>query len=1046
MSSGTASAAPAGNRWAIMLSSRAVKELRKLERDQNALEIIHKKIKELSLGQFTQDNYRSVLGSTQHIPLFRARAPNDLRIIYQIDLAPDPAGTFDHQVIKVFRIAPRAHIDYNFWAKVSVRLRRQISAYKDRCSYRLPPSGVQKYRPAMFPHMEYGLGISNQDSGFLLHDLTAEEREDLQDITMERFAPLNKSLYNSVAADLDMAFPMVLDEHERQIVNHNGPSIVIGRSGTGKTTALIYKMRAIDQANVVQGSLRAARQMFVTRSRVLAQHVESTYQGLVEFTNIALKSEDELKEMAKQSREDPDRALVEFDTEIDLRHDLPERFSELQDSHFPLFISFDKLCSLLEADIRHILPDQIGSLTARTFIGYDEFLHRYWPSFRGLASSVEPHLVYSEIIGVIKGSQAAFESKEGFLTRSEYVDVLSRRQFPLLAQVRDKVYSIFEIYNRNKMSRREIDAADRTRLILRHIHQTIGESRVDYLYVDEVQDNLMIDIHLLRSLSKSAENIYWSGDSAQTVVAGSAFRINDLKAFTYRDLATPSTASGPRKPPAQFTTFQLNVNFRSLSGIVSFAGYIVQSIHHLFPESIDPMEPEKAKHYGDPPILFTDIRNEEGYFEKFLLGSSASNRVVFGAQQAILVRDADAAEKLDARLQGLCNVLPVMDSKGLEFDDVLIYNFFSSSAAPLSAWEHLAGGTRGNQAPPPVLCAELKLLYVAMTRARRRCWIWDSGELITKLKTQWLVHGLIQVEPSSQMIGRIATVSSNAQWVAKGREYFSHRLYKLAAACFRQANQPNQAKLSTAYHLMTRAKLKRLRGDSPAVRIDLIAAASELEDCANIPGIGNTSNIYYHAATCYEGAHELVRASAAFVRAGRPTYAAQILFDARNFTHGARILVENREDIERQTFDSLRELARSHFLQHNEYRQLGPLFDSVDEKVKYARNSGFKTQLKHILGEHQRYDELAEEHLNDHELDRGVECYVKAYQHHRTSHSIQLAVDLSLKHIKSVVLLEGTYRKIPYELAKSLASTIQPYASLADPESCIATFFTDVSC
>ncbi|KAG9121518.1 hypothetical protein FRC07_002483 [Ceratobasidium sp. 392] len=564
--------------------------------------------------------------------------------------------------------------------------------------------------------------------------------------------------------------------------------------------------------------------------------------------------------MAKQSREDPDRALVEFDSEVDLRNDLPERFSDIQDSHFPLFISLDKLfklCSLLEADIRHILPDQIGSLTSRILIGFDDFVNRYWPSFRGLAQSLEPNLVYSEIVGVIKGSQAAFESKEGYLTRSEYVDGLSRRQFPLLAHVRDKVYSIFEIYTKNKTARRETDAADRTRLILRHIRQTIGDSKVDYLYIDEVQDNLMVDIHLLRTLVTTIDNVYWSGDSAQTVVAGSAFRINDLKAFTYRDQAS-SSASASRKVAAQFTTFELNVNFRSLSGIVNFAGYVVQAISHLFPESIDPMEPEKAKHYGDPPILFAGVHNEEGYFEKFLLGSSASNRIVFGAQQAILVRNAEAAEQLDARLQGLCNVLPIMDSKGLEFDDVLIYDFFSKSPAPSSAWDHLLGNARGNHSPPPVLCSELKLLYVAMTRARRRCWIWDSGELVSRLKPQWAARGLIKVELSSHMIGRIATSSSKSQWIEKGREYFSHRLYKLAAACFRQANQPNDAKLSTAYHLMTRAKLKRLRGDSPAVRVDSVAAALELEECAKFQGVGNVANVYYHAATCYEGAPDIL--------------------------------------------------------------------------------------------------------------------------------------------------------------------------------------------
>ncbi|QRW10325.1 glycoside hydrolase family 39 protein [Ceratobasidium sp. AG-Ba] len=149
--------------------------------------------------------------------------------------------------------------------------------------------------------------------------------------------------YTAIAADLDMAFPMVLDEHERKIVNHSGSSIVIGRSGTGKTTALIYKMRLVDQANATQSNHQAVRQLFVTRSRVLAQHVEATYQGLVDFTNIAFKSPEELKAIAKQSREDPDRALVEFDSEIDLRDDLPDQFSGLQDTHFPLFISFKKV-------------------------------------------------------------------------------------------------------------------------------------------------------------------------------------------------------------------------------------------------------------------------------------------------------------------------------------------------------------------------------------------------------------------------------------------------------------------------------------------------------------------------------------------------------------------------------------------------------------------------------------------------------------------------------------------------------------------------------
>ncbi|KAF8751908.1 hypothetical protein RHS01_08270 [Rhizoctonia solani] len=1012
---------------------------------------------ELSTGNFSDDSHRPIIGTLQHVPMFRAKVSLDLRIIYQIDVLPDPTGTYDHQVIKIFQIESRAQIDYQFWAKVSVQLQKVNSNYRKRCQYRLASKNPSddKQRPAMFPHEEYGLGVSNEDSGFLLDELTAEERERVGKpySCMDRFAPLNKALYNSILADLEMVLPMVLDEHERKIVSHRSASIVIGRSGTGKTTALIYKIRAVDQENTAKEDQQPIRQMFVTRSRVLAQHVESTYQGLAEFTNIALKSEEELEAMAKQSREDPDRALVEFDTEVDLRADLPSRYSDLDDSHFPL-------CSLLESDIRRLVPGQLSSETLRSLIGFDDFLHNYWPSVG--VHGLEPNLVWSEIIGVIKGSQAAFNSKNGYLSRDEYVEGLSQRQFSLLASVRSKVYSIFELYNKRKAVQYDTDEADRTRVILQNLPKILGvltsitcmytpssifarpQKLICLRYVDEVQDNLMIDIYLLRKLAKSMDNIYWSGDSAQTITAGSLFRINDLKAFTYQDQAVTSSPHSHRKtlPAPQFTTFDLNVNFRSLSGIVRFARSLVQAIHNLFPQTIDLMEPERAKQYGDPPVFFTNIQSEIGYFEKFLLGSS--NRVVFGAQQAILVRDAAAAEELDARLQGLCNILPITDSKGLEFDDVLIYNFFSQSPASTATWEYLSGTTRCSQASPPVLCSELKLLYVAVTRARRRCWIWDSGILASQLQAMWMKQNLIKTEPASRVIGQLAVSSSKAQWLAKGREYFSHRLYKLAAACFRQAGQINDSKLSTAYHLMSRAKLKRLRGDTPDSRDELAIAATELVTCAKLPGIGNPRSVYFHAATCFQAAQRLLPAASAFVKAGQAKDGIHMLFEAHDYKSATDLLVENRESMDNDVFEKLREVARVYLFEHREYKYIGLLFDSVDEKIIYARQSKYRTQLKHILAEHRRYDELAEEYLVDKNLVDAVKYFVKSYRANRVQTSIVRAAALAIDYTESVLLIEGTYRKNDYDLAKSLVEKVQPFASFTGRDEFVKVYASQI--
>jgi hypothetical protein len=98
-------------------------------------------------------------------------------------------------------------------------------------------------------------------------------------------------------------------------------------------------MRAIH----LQDQESTIRQMVVTRSRVLAKHIEATFRSLIESASIANKTSSELSIMAEQYKERVDPAVIEFDNELDLREDLPPQFSLLEDSHFPLFISFDKV-------------------------------------------------------------------------------------------------------------------------------------------------------------------------------------------------------------------------------------------------------------------------------------------------------------------------------------------------------------------------------------------------------------------------------------------------------------------------------------------------------------------------------------------------------------------------------------------------------------------------------------------------------------------------------------------------------------------------------
>jgi superfamily I DNA/RNA helicase len=66
---------------------------------------------------------------------------------------------------------------------------------------------------------------------------------------------------------------------------------------------------------------------------------------------------------------------------------------------------------------------------------------------------------------------------------------------------------------------------------------------------------------------------------------------------------------------------------------------------------------------------------------------------------------------------------------GLEFDDVLLYDFFASSPASTKQWRVINSDNLRDFDKHQILESELKRLYVAITRARHHCWIWESKPL-----------------------------------------------------------------------------------------------------------------------------------------------------------------------------------------------------------------------------------------------------------------------------------------------------------------------------
>ena len=89
------------------------------------------------------------------------------------------------------------------------------------------------------------------------------------------------------------------------------------------------------------------RQVFITKSRTLAGMVEKYFTSLLRSMSFT-SSNDMLDAVTRQRSNSmaPNDELFFSDDSVDIddyRPDLPKKFSELEDKHFPLFLTFDKV-------------------------------------------------------------------------------------------------------------------------------------------------------------------------------------------------------------------------------------------------------------------------------------------------------------------------------------------------------------------------------------------------------------------------------------------------------------------------------------------------------------------------------------------------------------------------------------------------------------------------------------------------------------------------------------------------------------------------------
>ncbi|XP_031287022.1 uncharacterized protein LOC116145713 isoform X2 [Pistacia vera] len=825
-------------RWKVIFSDKFLKSFKKLTSYKARKSVIDLLLKLSSGWRPKIKNIDSICGSSLHI--FKKFKINGLFIVCTIDIVKESSYI---QVLKVWDILPSEYVQIlvkcldNMFVKYTDKY---INHCKEKClegNLEVPKTWAAS--SDIIRENTLANNESGSDSNGVIFD---------GESCFKKFYTLSLGMVNHLLSDCDgreLDLPLEVTDEQMEIILFPRSTFVLGRSGTGKTRILTLKLlqkeklyhmpmegykgvgsRAqehIGQKSEVEEGIgenkRAIlRQLFVTGNSkecfAVKQHISH------------LKSSNFCEKFSAEN------SLIDINNIDDAAQfkNIPDSFVDVSPMSYPLVLTFREFLMMLDATLGNSYVERFDDVTKfsdgqsegfrsvalQNFLrtkelNCDMFSSFYWPHFDSkLTKKLDSSRVFNEIICHIKGGLQTMEVDDGKLSRQNYVQSSESRVSSLSKRDKEKIYDIFQNYERMKKENCEFDLSD----LVIDLHRRLKAGKyngdiVDFVYIDEVQDLAMSHIMLFKYICRNVkEGFVFSGDTAQTVAKGINFRFQDIRSLFDKKFVYESRSDGhdPRKEKEQHSEiFNLSQNFCTHAGLLKLAQSIIDILYHFFPHSIDVSKPEDSLTLGEPPVLLASGNNENAIVTIF--GDNVNvgwNQTGFGAEQVILVRNDYDRKKISSNTGKQALVLTIVESKGLEFQDVLLYNFFGSSPVKCQ-WkviyeymkeqdllDSMSGGSIPSvcEAKHNVMCAELKQLYAAITCTRQRLWICeDIDELSIPIFDYWEKKSLVQVKQLDYSFAHSMQVaSSSEEWKSQGITLFYRHNYEMATLCFERAN------------------------------------------------------------------------------------------------------------------------------------------------------------------------------------------------------------------------------------------------------------------
>ncbi|KAK9807285.1 hypothetical protein WJX73_007725 [Symbiochloris irregularis] len=877
--------------------------------------MVFKSLHRIAQGHWQADgNTARRLGHVRDLEVYRTKLTKGARIVFEVAVDYDQKSKSWREMLRLWVIT----LDHDKYEKEleniaeshkksqKVRQKLELEAVKG--------SDVSTWSGQRLPKLFLALG--GTDKGLAVEAdapamPTPAEAKELREhfppasagqdtYTLLKFYNLSSELLRSVLDSMDdsvVDFPFRVSPAEQEIIELEpdppAPMLLVGRSGTGKTTCAVFRMWA-RWHTFYQQSTEPFNQVFLTASATLRQQVAKAFRKLQ--ANVLCDAEESLR-LEELSRAEyhslagiPADAFPLFWTTKQflraLDATLPQPFFPRKENGAMLHAEDDEGMSLDGADLlvdlnidewlrewdeqeehggmddgRSVAPSMMTNAQAEaaqaalqasqqrrrvelSYAAFVDHIFRRLPIAKEDKGKIKASLLWQEIMSYIKGSAEAMDSPGGRLDLDGYLEVGRKRAPNFKGDTRRIVYRVYEQYEREKTRSQRYDNMD----LVSHIYRALKAegyrgTPIHNLYRDEVQDFAQAELLMDLRVCSDPNGLFYCGDTCQTIARGIGFRFTDICTLFHDEAQRRKEAGGEaraRPIGVPKAPHHLKVNYRTHSGILDVAASVVDLLKIFFPQHMDNLDRERAFFEGPHPLLLSALSTED--ITILLSGSDPkTSQVEFGAHQVILVRNTDAIDTLPEALQthnSKALIMTVPQSKGLEFDDVFLVDFFKDSPAS-AEWRVLSGylqelqekngvlptglplqevdvneSDEGHLRPLAfdarahvLLSEELKHLYTAITRAKNNIVIFDSSpakrapffHFLRRLGMARVVKGSLTTHGvDASMYGLSQSQSSSEEWCRRGVNLLENEHFGNAADAFTNADEHVWATMAAA--------------------------------------------------------------------------------------------------------------------------------------------------------------------------------------------------------------------------------------------------------